>query len=111
LVNETVPDGDTTYVQDGTSGDQDLLNMSSMGTAPAVITGVMSNLYLENPSSGSINFNHVCKSGAAAANASASTIAPASYQTMQASYPTDPNTSAAWTAANLDAAQFGYKVT
>jgi hypothetical protein len=109
LVNETVPDGDTTYVQDGTSGDQDLLNMGALGSTPTAITCVMENLYVENPTGGAISVNAVCHSGATTSLGTA-VVVPLVYQTLQFPFPTDPNTSAAWTASGLNAAQFGYKV-
>jgi hypothetical protein len=109
LVNETSPDGDASYVQDGTSGDQDLLNFTSLGYTPASITAVMGNIYVDNPSGGLINNQLVCKSGATTA-ISAGANTPTIYVTRQAAFNVDPNTSAAWTAAGVNAAQFGYKV-
>jgi hypothetical protein len=111
LVNEVNPDGNASYCADATSAHQDLFNMGSMGVPPATITAAISNLYVTNPGGGSFNHQHVCKSGAASASNSTATFTPiASYLTTQAVYATDPNTSAAWTAANLDAALFGYRV-
>jgi hypothetical protein len=109
LINETAPDGDATYVQDGTSGDQDLLNMGALGATPASITCVMENLYVDNPTGGSININGVCKSSATTSLGTA-VVTPLIYQTLQFPFPTDPNTAAAWAVAGLNAAQFGYKV-
>ena len=108
LVNETAPDGDTTYVEDPTIGDQDLLNFGALGYTPTGITGVVMNAYLINPAGGSINNQMVCKSGATT-TASTATLTPTTYITKQAAFNVDPNTAAAWTAAGVNAAQFGYK--
>lgn len=108
LVNEVAPDGDTSYCQDGTSGDQDLFNMSALGYIPTNINTVMVNLYLENPTGGTINSQAVCKNGATTTVGTSKTT-PATYQTLQTAFPTDPNTGAAWTPAGLGTALFGYK--
>ena len=63
LVNETNPDKDTSYCEDGTSGDQDLFNMAALGYSPTVINAVVANAYLENPAGGVINNQLFCKSG------------------------------------------------
>jgi hypothetical protein len=108
-LNETAPDGDTSYVEDGTVGDQDLLNMGALGYTPATITCVVENLYVENAAGGTVNINSACKSGATTSTGTA-IATPLTYRTVQWAFPTDPNTSAAWTASGLNAAQFGYKV-
>lgn len=108
LVNEVNPNGDTNYCEDGTSGNQDLFNMSALGFTPAGITTVMANAYMETGVPGTINNQLVCKSGTTT-GASSSLVTSNSYSTRQASFPIDPNTSAAWVPTALAAAQFGYK--
>lgn len=109
LVNEVASDGDTTYVQSGTSGDQDLYEYATFAVDPATINAVMVNSVLVNPNPGTINFQTACKSSATT-TLGTSTIAPAAYATKQQQYATDPNTGSAWTPNNLAAAQFGIKV-
>jgi hypothetical protein len=109
LVNENVPDGDTTYVQDSTAGNQDLLNMGALPYTPANITGVMTNLYVDNPNAGTINIEAICKSGTAAVAPATAQQTPLIYQTLQFPFSVDPNTGVAWVPAALNAAQFGYK--
>jgi hypothetical protein len=108
LVNEVNPDGDTSYCEDGASGHQDLFNMSALGFTPAGITTIMANAYMETGVPGTINNQMVCKSGATT-TPSSSLVTSNVYSTRQASFPQDPNTSAAWTPSGLAAAQFGYK--
>jgi hypothetical protein len=108
LVNEVNPDGDTTYVEDSTSGHQDLLNFASLAYNPSVINAVMLNAYLENPYGGAINNQLIVKS-VATTTTSASGVTPINYATRQVGFGADPNTSAAWTSTGLNAAQFGYK--
>jgi hypothetical protein len=108
-INEVNADGDTSYVQDGTSGHQDLYDFDNLTFSPASITAVMSNAYVENPNPGIMSWRQVAKSVAATTNGSTIT-APPNYQIKQQSFPLDPNTSAAWTPANLNAAQFGHNI-
>lgn len=107
LVNETSPDGDTSYVEDGTSGDQDLYGLSSL-SASTTITAVMLNTYWDNPYGGTINAYGICKSSSTQ-SAGTSTAVPLIYATNQWSFPVDPNTSAAWTLSGLNSAAFGYR--
>ena len=107
LVNEASPDT-TSYCEDGTSGHQDLFNMSALGYTPASITGVMANVYLQTGVPGTISNQIVCKSGATT-TASSSAVTPNTYFNRQVAFNVDPNTGAAWTPAGLAAAQFGYK--
>lgn len=52
LVSEVAADEDTTYVEDGTSGNQDLLGIAALGFAPSKIFGVMMNARLKVGGSG-----------------------------------------------------------
>lgn len=108
LINEVNPDGDTSYVEDGTSGHQDLLNFPGLGYIPTDISCAVVNAYMKTGVIGTINNQMVCKSGATTA-ASASATTASTYITQQQGFGADPNTSAAWTLAGLTAAQFGYK--
>ncbi len=109
LVNEVAPDGDTSYVQDNTSGHKDLYNYGALGFTPAKIWAVNLKSLLKNPGPGSINFmNTITSNGTASDGASTST--PSSYQVQNTVYNQDPHTSAAWTQTNLDAATPGIKV-
>lgn len=105
-VNEVSPDGDTSYVQDGTNVNFDLYNFGALGFTPQTITAAMLNFYVENQAGGTININSTCSSNGTIGNGTAQ-VTPGIYQTLQFPYPTDPHTSAAWTPTNLNNAQFG----
>lgn len=109
-VNETTGDGDATYVESSSSGDQDLYDFAAMGVSPATITAVMANAYVENPNPGAISLKQIVKSGSTQTDGTA-VQAPASYRIVQQPFPIDPNTSAAWANSTaVDAATFGVKV-
>lgn len=97
------------YVSSQTSGDKDLYEYENLPFLPSSITAAVVNSAVENSTAGNINFKNVCKSGATESDGP-STLTPASLTTNQTPYETDPNTAAAWTKANLDAAQFGITV-
>jgi hypothetical protein len=101
--------GDTTdYVEDNVSGHQDLYSFGSIGS-PATIVGAVLNGYMHNPGAGVISGKLISKSGTTQLDGSAIalSVAPKIYQQE---FGVDPNTSAAWTAANLNSAHFGVKV-
>jgi hypothetical protein len=109
-INENPPDGNTSYVEDGTVGNQDLFTMGTYTTtATGGITSIVCNAYLENAFGGTINLEGIVKSGAAAQFNATPQATPLVYRTLQWSIPTDPNTSASWTVAGVNAAQWGYK--
>jgi len=109
-VNETVADGDTSYVESAVSGDQDLYDYAAIGVTPSSITAVVASAFVENPNPGTINFKQICKSNATQTDGS-SILVPSNYQIVQQPFSLDPNTGAAWAnAAAIDAAKFGVKV-
>jgi hypothetical protein len=111
-VNEQTPDGDTSYVQDATNGDQDLYgytNLPNINVTPSKIWGAMLNGYVENPVTGTQRFQQIAKSGATQVNG-ATTVIPTSYATLQQAFNLDPNGNVTWTLAALDAAFFGVRV-
>ncbi len=109
-VNEVNADGDTTYVEDGTSTDQDLYNFAAMGISPAKIIDVVAKAYASNPNIGSINFSQIAKTGTTQNNGT-SVAVPVNYRTLLQAFPQDPTTSAAWASASaVDSAKFGVRV-
>jgi len=107
-VNEQEYDEDSSYVQSGTSGDADTYDFS-LGFVPNTIFGVQQITRAKNPGAGTIRMKNRCVSGVTTSDGT-STVVPSSYSGLRTIYNQDPNTSAAWTAANLDAAAFGFTV-
>ncbi len=110
-VNEV--NGDTThYVQDGTSGDQDLYDFDDLSFSPAKIWGAMANAYCHNPGVGAINHNQVCKNSSSTTVGTATQTPITNPRVVQEPFVLDPATGAAWASATaLNAAKFGIKVT
>jgi hypothetical protein len=108
-VDEAGADDDTTYVQ-GATGQQDLYDFQDLPYTPADISGVMLNVRWENPGAGTVNGQLIGKSSSTQRNGS-SILVPAAYGPVaQQEFGVDPNTSAAWTASNLNSAKFGQAV-
>lgn len=106
LVNEQSADDDTTYVQDATSGDQDLYTYGDLGYTPSTVTAVQLISRIKNPNPGTANFKNRCKSVSTVSDG-ASTIIPSNYYNYRTAYNLDPATAAAWLPAAVDAAKFG----
>ena len=109
-VNEDGPDGDTTYVQSNTSGQKDTYTFSDISGTPAAIEAVAVKSYCKKTDGGSRTFVHVARSSGV--EGESATIYPSaiSYRRLQSVFPQDPNTSAAWAAAGVNAAEFGFRI-
>lgn len=108
-VNETTANDDTSYVEDSTAGHRDSYTCSNLSSTPTAIFGVQTVLTARKTDAGSRSISDVCVSGGTTSDGASVSIADtyACYATIRE---TDPNTSAAWTPANLNAAEFGEKL-
>ncbi len=109
LVDETVANSDTDYVQDNVSGHQDLYNFTDISFAPVSISAVNLAAVSMNPGGGVQNHKLRCKSSATTSD-SASIMTPLSYQGTRFILNQDPATSTAWTQSGLNAAKFGITI-
>jgi hypothetical protein len=107
-VNETSPNGDTNYVSTSTTGLKDSYAFTDLSATPTTIYGVMVNTYAKNNGTGTINIAGLARSSGVESTATA-VATGAAYKTFQYNFPQDPNTSAAWTGAGVNAAEFGFK--
>jgi hypothetical protein len=108
-VNEVNGDGDSSYVQTATVNNQDLYGYGSLGgVAPVNIWGAMVNSYIDNPVSGTQNFQAVCKSSGVTSTGT-TTVCPTSYKIKQQAFNQDPNGPTNWTQSSINAATFGAK--
>lgn len=105
-VDETVPNGDTDYVNVTTSNQKDLYAFGNLSATPSAVVGVVVNAYAKNATSGNMSLKGTAHSGASDSTSAATTV-PSAYRTLQFNIPQDPNTSAAWTGAGVDGAEFG----
>jgi hypothetical protein len=108
-VSELTQDGATTTVSDSNPGDEDRYAATALPVTPTQIYGVQVRGFMQKSDSGA-------RSGAVTITSSGSNVVGSSvalsttYENVVLQQDTDPNTSAAWTAAGLNAALVGVKV-
>lgn len=109
-VNEASQDGDTSYVADLTVNDIDSYAITGLTHTPSSIFGLQTNIIARTDDAGA---RSICPLlyRSATAYAGTSVALGTSYQDKLQIYEQDPATSAAWTKTNLNATEFGLKVT
>lgn len=108
-VNETLVDGDTTYVEAGTIGFQDLYDIPSLSSSPAIIHAVQVSSFPRKTDAGDRAINHTVKSGATTSQGSDFYLS-SSYSKYERILNTDPNTGLAWDNAAINALQIGPRI-
>ena len=109
LVDDNPPDDDSTYIATDTVHHKDLFDYQDI-SGDAGILGVQINT-LARIESSARNLTPLVRSGGAEHAQTAQSVTDTSYDEFVTILETDPATSSAWTVANLNAAQFGVKMT
>lgn len=111
--DEIIIDEDTTYNKSGILTARDSLAMQAMSD----VTGTVGTIYgvqvtngVEKTDAGSIRFKNAIRSGTTYYDG-AEYEGTVTYKFRMEMHQVDPNTSAAWTETNVDAAQSGYVIT
>jgi hypothetical protein len=99
----------TDFNADSTVGDQDTFNCAAIGAGLTTVFAVNVKGVFQKSGAGLRSIQTVLKSGATT-GAGASTAIGTSAEQINTMYQTDPNTSAAWTLTNANAAKPGYKI-
>jgi hypothetical protein len=109
-VNESDPDGDTSYVQDTTQNDRDTYKFPA-ASGVNTINFVQVSSYAKNSGSGNGTRHHqnTILSGSTYKDGTEQ-VPTSSYACYSDILETDPNTSAAWGGFAFDAAEFGVKL-
>jgi len=106
-----VNDGDTTYVSMGLN-DEDLYTVGDMPFTPNAIHAVVVNVACRADGTTPRALRGKVKTGTTEGNGDSETVFYGSvYKTIQNSFPTDPDTAAAWTEAGVNGMQIGQEVT
>ena len=109
--SEVVRDGDTTYVESKVAGIKDTyLFTNSATTTPAEIVAVSVKSNVRKTDAGSRTFVHVAKAPEGDEDDSAALYPSVTYRYMESVFETDPNSGVAWLIADVNTAEFGYKV-
>lgn len=109
-VNETLVDGDTTYVEGTTAGDHDLYGLAPMSSVPASVPGIQLVHFGRKTDAGTRAITTTLKSGAVL-DVGADNFLSTSYQRYSRIVELDPNGAIPWAYAALNAMTVGPKVT
>jgi hypothetical protein len=108
-VGDTTYDGDTSYIGASTVGNKDLYDCTDLPVTPASVYAVQVSMAARKDDAATRQVRTNLKSGSATQNGTTQGMS-ATYQIFSDIYETDPNTSAAWTASAVNAAQVGVEV-
>jgi hypothetical protein len=110
-VSQNPPQGNFSYVYDAVVGHEDLYTFPALTAPSPTIYSVAVKGNIAKSDAGAKTMTLRTKSGATDSAGSAASLAPGtSYAWMASFFPADPATSAAWSLANLNAAQAGIRV-
>ncbi|MDQ3565725.1 MAG: hypothetical protein M3436_16975 [Pseudomonadota bacterium] len=109
LVDESAPNDDTDYVESATAGNKDTYTVADMSHTPSSIFGVQILANAKKDDAGARSVATVTRSGVTDFDGATQALST-SYVYYSDIRETDPNTSAAWTKTNFNAAEFGVKV-
>jgi hypothetical protein len=110
MVDETLVDGDASYVFSTTPGNEDLYGITSLSGTPATVAAVQVRVCAEKDDSATRQLATSLVSGSTHVNGPTFTVPFDSYVYERDIYLVDPHTSAPWTGAGVNAAQIGQKV-
>lgn len=108
LVDEVTPNT-TDYVGSATDNQKDTYAFSNLVHGTGTIRGIQTAMYAAKSDSGARSLAKVIRSGGADFDG-ADKVLSTSFTGIFEINETDPNTSAAWTIANVNAAEFGVKI-
>lgn len=108
-VNETLVDGDTSYVQASTVGTRDLYSMGALSSTPSVIDAVQVVSFAEKTDATTRTIYNSVQSAGTDSDGSAFSLS-ASYNRFDRLMETDPNGGGAWTASRVNGLLIGPKV-
>jgi hypothetical protein len=110
FVNDVPPDDNSSYLSDATVNDKELYTFPAM--AGASVFAVAVNLRAEKDDASTRSVRALAKSSSTTVdNGTDFPLSQNVYMDYQGIFETDPNTSAPWTIAGVNAAQFGIKTT
>lgn len=110
LVDETAPDGDTTYVESGDVGDKDTYAFTNVsGTAAGTVAGLQMLARARKTNTGNRKLDLVARHSATEEDSASEHALSTSYEYLREIRETKPG-GGAWTLSDIDGAEFGVKV-
>lgn len=108
-VDETTPDGDSSYVRDNNVGDRDSYAFTDLATLAGSVFGVQTQMYARKDIAGTRQLAAVARPGSTDHDGAAATLGT-SYAFFSEIREQNPDTSAAWTIGDVNGSEFGVKV-
>jgi hypothetical protein len=109
-VQEVTCDDDTSYVESATVNNADLYNCADLAGIVLGIKGLQICTDCRETDATTFTLKTICKSGANTSEDAGQIIGTTDFTVKRRIMETDPNTTNAWTQANINDAQFGVKV-
>lgn len=109
LLDEVPTNGDNDYISDAVVGHKDLFDMANLSSTPATIDAVQTVLVARKDDATTRAIRTNFKNGATTSNGTTRSMA-ATFAASSDLYLVNPDTAAAWTVANVNAAQLGVEV-
>jgi hypothetical protein len=110
-VDDTTPDGATTYVYDDVVGQRDTYDFTNLSAESGTVAGVGVNVYAKKTDSGTREIVPMTISGVTEdVHADEYNLVEDVYKIEQRIWEEDPDAVAAWTITTINAAEFGVKV-
>lgn len=109
-VSEVAANDDTSYVHASVVGTRDLYNFGDLAGTPTTITGVVLNHHVRMEGGTTGQMKSKAKRGTSLSESAAVAVSGPAYRNVQDIFMVDPSTSAPWTKAGVDAAQFGLEI-
>ena len=109
-VDEATHDSDTSYVYSAVTDALDLYEIEDLAFTPASIVAIATKGYMNKDNTGPRTAAAAIKSGSTTSVGTSQSISTTRQPIPPTFYATDPDTSAAWTAAGVNALQVGPKV-
>ena len=106
-VDEVSPDDDTSYNENSTAGNQDLYAFGNLAVAPATIHGVQTNIMAKKDDAGARSVMGLVRSGTTTYDGNTEALSEGAYVNYTKPYDVDPDTSAAWIEAGVNAVEVG----
>lgn len=108
-VDESIADGDSTYVESATINDEELFTLSNLSSSPSVIHAVMTGNLVRKTDAGTRQFCPLIRRSGTTYEGT-TVGAYDSYRYDKQIFTTDPSTASAWTEAGVNAMEVGVKV-
>ena len=113
LVGEDILDYDSSYNEANVAADKDRLTTTDEVNAQpvgSVLCAQVSSVMKDTADTGTRTVRNVIKSGTTEENGATATLTESGWQSVDSVHDENPDTTAAWTRAEVEAAEFGYEI-